>query len=78
MQKGQKIQIVPTIDESATGIRYNDVYISPSHIKFNETFEGITHRQRITIKNVGYKPAVIRICPLNSIVNMLNMRYSKS
>ncbi|KYM78570.1 Uncharacterized protein CXorf59, partial [Atta colombica] len=65
MQKGKKMQIAPTIHES--GIRYDDVYISPSHIKFNETFEGITHRERIIIKNVGCKPAFIRIYPLNSI-----------
>ncbi|KAG5333859.1 CFA47 protein, partial [Acromyrmex heyeri] len=68
MQKRQKTLIAPAIDESATGIRYDDVYISPSHIKFSEAFEGVAHRQRIIIKNVGYKPALIRICPLNSIV----------
>ncbi|XP_011066697.1 PREDICTED: uncharacterized protein LOC105153498 [Acromyrmex echinatior] len=68
MQKRQKTLIAPAIDESATGIRYDDVYISPSHIKFNEAFEGVAYRQRIIIKNVGYKPALIRICPLNSIV----------
>ncbi|KYN08347.1 Uncharacterized protein CXorf59, partial [Cyphomyrmex costatus] len=67
MQKKQKIQTAPNKDELATGIRYDDVYISPSHIKFNEAFEGVTYRQRITIKNVGYKSALIRICPLNSI-----------
>lgn len=67
MQGEQTILIA---DELATGVRYDDVYISPSHIKFNEAFEGITYRQRITIKNVGYKPALIRIRQLNSIVNM--------
>lgn len=70
MQEKQEIQTAFTTDELATGIRYDDVYISPSHIKFNEAFEGVTYRQRITIKNVGYKPAFIRICQLNSIVNM--------
>jgi len=74
MQKGKKMRIAPTIHDS--GIRYDDVYISPSHIKFNETFEGITHRERIIIKNVGCKPAFIRIYPLNSIVNMSNLRKS--
>lgn len=72
MQGEQEIQTIFIRDELATGIRYDDVYISPSHIKFNEAFEGVTYRQRITIKNVGYKPALIRIRQLNSIVNMPN------
>ncbi|KYN34233.1 Uncharacterized protein CXorf59 [Trachymyrmex septentrionalis] len=76
MQKGQKMQIAPIMDESATGIRYDDVYISPSHIKFSEAFEGVVHRQRIIIKNVGYKPALIRICPLNSIAFQIKTRKS--
>lgn len=66
----QEIQTAFITDELAAGVRYDDVYISPGYIKFNETFEGVTHRQRITMKNVGYKPALIRICQLNSIVNM--------
>ncbi|XP_011873042.1 PREDICTED: uncharacterized protein LOC105564890 [Vollenhovia emeryi] len=68
MQEEQEIQKSAVLtDELARGIRYDDVYISPSHIKFNEAFEGVTYRQRITIKNVGYKPALIRIRQLNSI-----------
>ncbi|XP_011691903.1 PREDICTED: uncharacterized protein LOC105452479 isoform X2 [Wasmannia auropunctata] len=67
IQEGQKMQTALTTDELATGIRYDDVYISPSHIQFNEAFEGVTYRHRITIKNIGYKPALIRICQLNSI-----------
>ncbi|XP_036143215.1 uncharacterized protein LOC118645691 [Monomorium pharaonis] len=63
----QEVKKTFRTDELATGIRYDDVYISPSHIKFNETFEGVTHRQRITIKNVGYKPALIKISHPNSI-----------
>lgn len=69
-QEKQEMQAVHTTDELATGIRFDDVYISPSHVKFNEAFEGVMYRQRITIKNVGYKPAFIRIRQLNSIVNI--------
>ncbi|TGZ55685.1 Uncharacterized protein DBV15_01392 [Temnothorax longispinosus] len=61
------MQTILSTNELTTGIRYDDVYISPSHIKFDEAFEGVTYRQRIVIKNIGYKPAFIRIRQLNFI-----------
>ncbi|XP_077263814.1 cilia- and flagella-associated protein 47 [Temnothorax americanus] len=63
----QEMQTILSTNELTTGIRYDDVYISPSHIKFDEAFEGVTYRQRIIIKNIGYKPAFIRIRQLNFI-----------
>lgn len=76
MQGEQEIPTIFIADELATGIRYDDVYISPSHMKFDEAFEGVTYRQRITIKNIGYKPAFVRIRQLNSIVSMPNISYN--
>ncbi|XP_011629828.2 uncharacterized protein LOC105422224 [Pogonomyrmex barbatus] len=66
IQERKEIQIALPIDELA-GIKHDNVYISPSHIKFNEAFEGITYRQRMTIKNIGYKSAFVKIRQPNSI-----------
>lgn len=70
MQEGEEIQTLLATNKSATGIKYDNVYITPSYIKFDEAFEGVTYRQRITIKNVGNRPALIRIRQSNSLVNI--------
>lgn len=69
-QKKQKIQTVLVTNKSAIGVKYDDVYITPSYIKFDEAFEGVTYRQHIIIKNIGKRPAFIRIHQSNSLVNI--------
>ncbi|XP_032680467.1 cilia- and flagella-associated protein 47-like [Odontomachus brunneus] len=56
------------MSRSATGLKYNNVYITPSHIEFTEALEGVTYRQCITIKNIGNRSAFIRIRQPHSIV----------
>lgn len=70
MEEEEEIQTLLATNKSATGIKYDNVYITPSYIKFDEAFEGVTYRQRITIKNVGNRPALIRIRQSNSLVNI--------
>lgn len=55
-------------DKNAKSVRYDDVYITPGYIKFDEAFEGITYQRHITIKNVGIKPAFIKIHQPTSMV----------
>ncbi|EZA58007.1 hypothetical protein X777_01388 [Ooceraea biroi] len=76
MQEGEEAQTVLTRNQSATGIKYDNVYITPSHIEFNEAIEGVTYRQRITMKNIGSKPAFIRIREPNSLA--FQVRASKN
>jgi len=69
-EKKEKIQTVLATNKSATGVKYDDVYITPSYIKFDEAFEGVTYRRRIIIKNIGNRSAFIRIRQSNSLVNI--------
>lgn len=69
-EREEILQSILNTDELPTGIKYGDIYITPSYIKFDEAFEGVTYRQRITIKNIGNRPAFIRIRQSNSLVNI--------
>ncbi|XP_014478927.1 PREDICTED: uncharacterized protein LOC106746645 [Dinoponera quadriceps] len=55
------------MNKSVTGVKHNNVYITPSQVEFTEAAEGISYRQCITIKNVGNRSAFIRIRQPNSI-----------
>lgn len=73
MQKREETLTVGTVgtrNKLGAGIKFDNVYITPSHIEFNEAIEGITNRQRIIMKNIGSKPAFIRIREPNSLVNI--------
>lgn len=74
MQKKEEIQTVLATNKSAIGVIYDNVYITPSFIKFDEAFEGITYRQRIIIKNIGNRPAFIKIRQSNSLVNIFQFK----
>lgn len=70
MQEGEETQEVLPAKDLATGVKHDDVYITPSRIEFIEAFEGVTYRQRVTIKNIGSKTALIKIHQPNSIVKI--------
>ncbi|EFN77823.1 Uncharacterized protein CXorf22 [Harpegnathos saltator] len=55
------------MNTSVTGIKYNNVYITPGHIEFAEALEGVSYRRCITVKNIGSRSTFIRIRQPNSI-----------
>ncbi|KAG7200973.1 hypothetical protein KM043_003330 [Ampulex compressa] len=67
MREGAEIKSIPPSVEMVPSARHDNVHITPSFIEFTEAAEGITCRQRITIKNTGSKPALVRIREPNSI-----------
>lgn len=63
-----------TMSKPVAGLKYNNVYITPSYIEFADALEGVSYQQCITIKNIGNTSVFIRIRQPNSIVNI--SRYS--
>lgn len=69
IQEGVEIRSVRDLSEAIPSAIHDNVHITPSYIEFQEASEGITCRQRITIKNTGLKPAFVRLRQPYSIVS---------
>lgn len=69
MQENIEMKYFPTTVEVVPISYYDDVHISPNYIEFKDAREGLTCSQKIVIKNVGTKPAFIRIRKPSSLVD---------
>lgn len=69
IQENIETKSIPTMVEVVPVSYYDDIQIIPNFIEFKDAREGLTCSQKIVIKNVGTKPAFIRIRKPSSLVD---------
>lgn len=69
IQENTVTKSIPTMVEVVPISYYDDIQISPNFIEFKDAREGLTSSQKIVIRNIGTKPAFIRIREPNSLVD---------